>query len=370
VFILSCFNGAQMALMKWVVAFWLVPAIAYAAESAPPAVQAGSTFAAADTLACGTESNPDAKDCLANLSWTPTKFTVDVENAGPGGGDYLVRFPSARPIGNATNDRVAMEWFAARDADNAIRKAPAVVVVHESGSRMTVGRLIARGIRAQGVHAFLLHLPGYGARRVRGIATVDRIIPLLHQGIADTRRARDAVVALPAVDRSVVGLQGTSLGGFVAATVAGLDHGYNRVFIVLAGGNLADVLFNGSKELAKARKRLADAGITDKQIRDVAHQVEPLRLAHRINPAETWLYSGKFDCVVPPRCAVALAKAAHLPDGHHIEIPADHYTGIIYLPQVILEISQRVKKPLGQPTGMAASHEDTRANETPKSTAH
>src|SRR6185312_9484118 len=102
-----------------------------------------------------------------------------------------------------------------------------------------------------GLHAFLVHLPGYGARRVEGHSQLDRTLPSLQQAIADVRRARDAVVALPMVDDSVVGVQGTSLGGFVAATVAGLDHGYNRVFILLAGGNLEEVLFHGSNEVAK-----------------------------------------------------------------------------------------------------------------------
>jgi hypothetical protein len=70
--------------------------------------------------------------------------------------------------------------------------------------------------------------------------------------------------------------------------------------------------------------------------------VEPLRLAHRINPAEFWLYTGKFDDVVPRRCSLALAKAARLSIDHHIEIPADHYSGAIYLPQVVQQMKERM----------------------------
>jgi dienelactone hydrolase len=235
-----------------------------------------------------------------------------------------------------------MEWFAARGEDKQIRRAPAVVVVHESGRQMTVGRLVARGIAAKGVHAFLVHLPGYGPRRVAGFPGLEQIMPAMHEAIADVRRARDAAVALPVVDRSAIGLQGTSLGGFVAAGVAGLDHGYNRVFILLAGGNLEEVLFHGSNEVAKTRGKLAAAGITDEQIRAAAHELEPLRLAHRIHPAETWLFSGKYDTVVPPRCSQALAKAAQLPDGHFVQFSADHYSGIIYLPTVVEQISKQM----------------------------
>jgi cephalosporin-C deacetylase-like acetyl esterase len=198
--------------------------------------------------------------------------------------------------------------------------------------------MIARSLGGQGLHAFLINLPGYGPRRVEELKSVERLLPALQQGIADVRRARDAVVALPVVDDSAIGLQGTSLGGFVAATVAGLDDGYDRVFILLAGGNLKDVVMQGSEDAAKTRKKLLDAGITEEQIVEYARHVEPLRLAHRIDATSTWLYSGKYDNVVPPKCSLALAKAAALPEGHHIEMPCDHYSGILQLPQVMQQI--------------------------------
>jgi dienelactone hydrolase len=339
-------TGNDMARARWFFLLWLCPAIASGQAGAPADIKLGDRFAATDTLACGTDADDDAQECLANLSWTPTEFAVHLDSTEAGCGDWLVRFPSARPIGNSTNDLVSMEWFAARDKEGAIRQARAIVVVHESGRRMTVGRLIARGLSSQGLHAFLIHLPGYGARRVEGLSEVKGALPALQQAIADVRRARDAVVALPTVDRCVVGVQGTSLGGFVTATVAGLDRGYDRVFILLAGGNLHEVVLHGAKDAAKTREKLAAAGVTEEDIKELARQVEPLRLAHRINPVGTWLYSGAFDDVVPPRCSLALVKAAQLPDGHHIQLPVDHYSGILYLPQVIQQMYKRMVEPL------------------------
>jgi dienelactone hydrolase len=336
----------SMAIAKWISLLALLPALAYAVEPVTPPIAVGSEFAATDTLACGDESNADAKDCLTKLSWAPTKFTVQLQAAQPDHGDYLVRFPSPRPIGDSTNDLVSMEWYPARDAKGAIREARAVVVVHESGRSMTVGRLIARSLNWQGLHTFMVQLPGYGARRSAGSPpSLERILPMMEQGIADVRRARDAVVALPMVDHSVVGLQGTSLGGFVTATVAGLDHGYDRVFILLAGGNVADVILHGSRDAEKVHAKLLAAGLTDDQITEAAHRIEPLRLAHRINPGTTWLYSGTLDNVVPPRSSLALAKAANLSKDHHIEFAADHYLGIMYLPPAVMQISQRMFEP-------------------------
>ena len=334
-----------MATFRWLCLWLLLPAVAGGQEVAPAALELGSKFAAADSLNCGAETNDDARECAAELAWEPGSFDVELEAAAPGCGDWLVRFPSARPIGNAINDLVSMEWFAARDEQKAIRPARAVVVVHESGRQMTAGRLIARGFNAHGLHSFLIHLPGYGARRDEKLTDVERGLDSMQQAIADVRRARDAVAALPVVDSSVVGVQGTSLGGFVTATVAGLDRGYERVFILLAGGNLEEVVFNGAKDAAKFRQKLAEAGVTEEQIKELARKVEPMRLAHRIDPEATWLYSGKFDDVVPPSCSIALAKAAKLPVGHHVEMPADHYSGVIYLPKVIKQFADQMGTP-------------------------
>lgn len=168
----------------------------------------------------------------------------------------------------------------------------------------------------------------------------------LQNKLADVRRARDAVVALPMIDPAVVGVQGTSLGGFVTATVAGLGTGYDRVFILTAGGNLHQVVLQGAKDAAKMRKRLVAAGLMDEQIKELAQQVEPLRLARRINPAETWLYCGTFDDVVPPSCSLALAQAVQLPAGHYIELPVNHYKGVLYLPIVIQQIHKFMGDPL------------------------
>src|SRR4051812_31180650 len=143
-----------IAVPRWILLLSILPAITHAAEPATPAIAVGSKFSALDTLACGEESSTDAKDCLTELSWAPAKFTVELEAAQPGHGDYLVRFPSPRPIGEATNDLVSMEWFPALDKSGAIRKARAVVVVHESARSMTVGRLIARSLNWQGLHTF------------------------------------------------------------------------------------------------------------------------------------------------------------------------------------------------------------------------
>jgi dienelactone hydrolase len=233
-----------------------------------------------------------------------------------------------------------MEWHLARDENGHPMEAPAIVVVHESGSGMTVGRMIARGLSSHGIHTFMLQMPGYGVRRQSKEREVTTFLPSLKQAIADVRRARDAVAALPYVDVRTIGVQGTSLGGFVTATVSGLDAGFQRQFILLAGGNLNDVIFLGQKDAATVRRRLEEAGITIEH----ARQIEPLRLAHRVRPEVTWLFSGKYDDVVPPTCSHAFAGAARLTTDHHLELPVNHYSGIVLLPKILKDIASAMKE--------------------------
>ena len=316
-------------------------------DTLPGGVQlvVGAQFDATDTLDCGIETSADATACLKDLGWKPEPFRVHVQASdGKGRGDWLIRFPSPKPLGNNASDLVAMEWYPARDMDHNPVMAPAVVVVHESGRGMTVGRVIAKGLNASGLHAFLLHMPGYGVRRVEGVDEARQLLPALKQAISDVRRARDAVSVLPFIDSQLVGLQGTSLGGFVSATVCGLDTGYDRAFILLAGGDLQTVVLTGAKDAAKARQRLLEAGVSREQIMEMTRQIEPLRLAHRIRPSTTWLFSGMYDDVVPPACAAALVDAAGLPDGHHVRMPVDHYSGAVLLPLIIQQMAAKMTR--------------------------
>lgn len=310
-------------------------------------------FTATDSLDCGQEDSEDARQCLEGLSWKPAKFQVRLTQGKESDKmDRLVRFNSPQPLGDATNDMVALEWYMAIDSEGRPVKAPAMVVVHESGSGMTVGRMLAKGLRAHGLHAFMMQMPGYGVRKSQSTTEAHskegdalRLIPAMKQAIADARRARDAVSILPNVDSSLIGIQGTSLGGFVTASVGGFDAGFDRVFVLLAGGDLNQVIFNGAKDAADVRKRLEEAGATREMIMEGTRHIEPLRIAHRIRPEVTWLYSGKFDDVVPPACSHALAQAAKLPQEHHIEMPVDHYSGALLMPKILLEMAKIMQSP-------------------------
>jgi Acyl-coenzyme A:6-aminopenicillanic acid acyl-transferase/Prolyl oligopeptidase family len=321
----------------------LVASMPTSKSPAKDSISLNSKFEAIDSLNVQADASDDAQQCLEDLTWEPSKFEVAIRNAKKDCGDWQVAFPSSRPSGVIANDQVTVEWYQAKNEAGSPIVAPAVVVVHESGSGMTVGRIIAKGLAKQGVHAFMIQLPFYGERRPENKRpSGDQLFLAMKQGIADSRRARDAVAAIPLVDNSCICIQGTSLGGFVTATTAGLDCAYDRVFIFLAGGDLYDVVTSGKKDAAKFREELNRNGVTDAQIKELLSAVEPLRLAHRLAPESTWMFSGQFDDVVPLKNANKLAVAANLSESHHIKMLANHYSGVIYLPSVIKQMSELI----------------------------
>ncbi|TWU25440.1 Alpha/beta hydrolase family protein [Novipirellula galeiformis] len=318
-------------------------------EGADLAFLERQVFASEDTLDAREEASADARKCLDGLLWEPGKFEVKCGSPLASKGDALVSFPSPISSGDALNDRVTMEWYLARDDDQKPAVRPAVVVVHESGSNMVAGRVFARGFQASGLHAFLIHLPYYGERRTANQDPDRRkLVEAMRQAVADVRRARDAVAALPFVEDGKVSLQGTSLGGFVSATSASLDSGYDdcgydKVIILLAGGNLMDVIQSGKRDAARFRQQLEQSGLSVDEIKSIVEQVEPLRVAHRLNPNNTWLYSADYDQVVDIKNAVALANGIGLSLNHHVRMLADHYSGIIFVPFVLPRMAQHIR---------------------------
>jgi len=304
-------------------------------------------FIAVDTLSPQAPASDDVRACLSGLAWKPQSFEVTcaAETTAGAAHQSVLRFPSPVDTGNPENDRVAVLWYQP-PGPSADRLKPALVVVHESGSSMPVGKLFATLFAGQGVHAFLVQLPNYGLRRTANKKpTGDQFLVAMRQGIADVRRARDAVATLPGVDPTRISIQGTSLGGFVASTAAGLDHGFDQVFIMVAGGDLYGMLERGQREAAELRERLEKAGFTGDKLKELMWAVEPTRLAGRLDPRTTWLYSAEYDTVVPMANALALKNAASLPDDHHMRLPGDHVTTIVYVPMILDHVVKRIIPP-------------------------
>ena len=302
------------------------------------------TFDARDTLQIEPDASKDAQEMLDELAWKSEAFKV-ICRAEEGQADALVTFPSPRPSGDEVNDRVVMEWYIARDAQGQPVDASAMLVLHILDGRMYVARLIARTFAFSGTHAFVMHLPYYGQRRgPKFQGETAHILTRVRQGVADARRARDAIAALPGVQSERIGIEGTSLGGFVTSVTAAIDDAFDPVLIVLAGADVHGMLLHGQKDAANVRRRLEDAGHEGRKLKELAWRVEPSRLAHRLNPDNTWLFSAEEDQVVPAANARALADAADLATSHHVWMSGNHYTCAIHLPRVTAQMAKIIRE--------------------------
>ena len=92
----------------------------------------------------------------------------------------------------------------------------------------------------------------------------------------------------------------------------------DHMFLLLAGGQLYEVLQTGQRDAAQIRSRLAEAGLSEEVLRKGLYSFETTRLAHRLSTQKTWLFSGKFDTVVKPRYARALSEKIGLKEEHHV----------------------------------------------------
>ncbi len=303
------------------------------------------------------DQSPDVRKALNEFNYKTGEFSITVtpNRDGRRTGQSIVSYPSPRPdlaIKNKNNpkqpkpDAVYLEWYRAspQKGQKLDLRRPAVLLLHSLDPRLIIARGLARGIHLRGIHVFVIHMPGYGRRRVPG-AFFDgaSFFARATQAVADARRARDAIAALPGVDPKRISIQGTSLGGFIATPVASLDNAFANTFIVLAGGNLFNMFQTGQREAKWIRQSLERAGFKGDRLKELCFRIEPTRLAHRLNPKRTWLFSAMADQVVPTANAKALATAMAIPKSHHHWVTGDHYSSVFHIRWIIEQMIKQIR---------------------------
>ncbi|MEM1212445.1 MAG: hypothetical protein AAGI68_09130 [Planctomycetota bacterium] len=327
---------------------------------------AESVYPAVDTGGRWTDERVAVKRALQGLGWEPGGFEVRVVEGDAWWGDAeaTVRFASPRERGPATQREVVMRWYRARDAEGRLVEGavahPTLVLVHSLHPGMVLARAIARGVSDAGWHVLVMELPGYGDRRGRrgafaGMVAIEDGV----QAVADARRAWDAVRVLPGVDGERVSLGGVSLGGVVAATAGGLDGGlkppakrgsegvgYRSLHVLFAGGDLWDgVLGKPAKDAVFVRRAFERQPGGLAALRERLKGLEPVRLAHRLDPERVWLISAADDMVFPAASAAAWADAVGvegLPVEHRVVFAGQHYTAALALPAVVGELVRQL----------------------------
>lgn len=245
-------------------------------------------------------------------------YEVELRLDAPGHSVLAVRFPTPVESPDPANNTVHAEYFRPAGAGASGRR-PAVVVLHILGADFALSRFIAARLADRGVAALFVKLPYYGERRPPGsrdrfLSTdTERSIRVMRQGVCDVRRAAAWLASRPEVDPEKLGVTGVSLGGIVASVAASVDPTLNRAALILAGGDLARVMWE-MPEAARHRAAWLASGRTFEDLRALTLPFDPLTYAGRLAVGKRVLMvAGNVDEVIPPASARALWEAAGRP---------------------------------------------------------
>lgn len=249
-----------------------------------------------------------------------------------------VRFASPIATPDVENNTVHAEFFAPEGAG----RRPAVVVLHILGADFALSRYLSARLAQAGVSALFVKLPYYGERRPPGrkkqflSSDIERSVLSMRQGVCDVRRAAAWLASRPEVDRDKLGVTGISLGGIVASVAAAVDPSLNRAAILLAGGDLARILWDlPEPEAARYRSLWVESGRTFADLKRLTEPFDPLTYAPRLAGKRLMMLAGTVDEVIPPASARALWLAAGKPPIHWYD--CGHYSAAGFLLPAVRE---------------------------------
>lgn len=250
---------------------------------------------------------------------------------------WALRFPSPLPGDVAANNIVHAEYFLPASPPPEGSRYPAAVVLHILGADFPLSRFMAARLADNGIAALFVQLPYYGKRKpadqpdVRFLSgDLTRSVTAFRQGVLDIRRAIAWLASRPEVDSTKIYATGISLGGIMASLATAIDPMASGGVFVLAGGGLADILWNmPEKEARVYREAWQKSGRTFENLRGLVDPFDPLTYADRLRGKRVKMILAKVDEVVPARSGEALWKAAGEPE--IVRYDAGHYSAAAFI---------------------------------------
>jgi len=218
---------------------------------------------------------------------------------------YEVQFPSALNSPYPVNNTVRLRAFMPTDT---IGTVPCVVLLHYWGATdLRLEAQIGRELNSKGIAAVAMVLPYHMSRTPQGSrsgelalqADPQKLILSMTQSILDLRRTVDWIETRPEIDKTRIGLAGTSLGGIVSALGFGIEPKFKIGSFVLAGSDLAGILWNSSRVVSQ-REDMRRRGFTEEKLRAALAIIEPGTYLRPIDGRPSLVIAASLDTVVPP----------------------------------------------------------------------
>lgn len=265
-------------------------------------------------------SDPALAPLLERYAFKDGDFRWDLRETkvAPAVTTSWLSFPSAVTTDVEENNTVWCRYW--RPVEERGRR-PAVILLHWLGGRFDVLEMIGFRLAESGIPALLMYMPYYGPRMPAGRdrkdvfseGNVETLAASFRQAVMDVRRAGDWLASRPDVEPSRIGIVGISLGAIVGGLTAGVDDRFGRSVFIIGGGDLPAILLNPSRETALARKKIAEAGLSARQIGELCRDVDPCTFAARIRPEEVLMINADADEVIPKAATERFYEAAGRP---------------------------------------------------------
>ncbi|MBI5366107.1 MAG: prolyl oligopeptidase family serine peptidase, partial [Planctomycetes bacterium] len=259
-----------------------------------------------------------------------------------------VTFPSPAPSGTAPNDTVYGDLFEPKTATD----AAVVILPIWQGGDTTLERLIAHHLARRGLAAFVMDLPYQFHRSPPGVRSgsltlssdQERTQASFAQGVQDAQRAAAFLVRERGIARDKVGIMGVSLGGFFSAVAYGATPTFKAGVFVLAGGDLAEILWHDSRETARIKRESIEHGIDLPTVRRLCLPFDPLSWATPEKRRGVLLVNAVSDEVVPFANARKLWQSYGKP--RWIKMPGDHYSVAVFITLILEEVRDHFAREL------------------------
>lgn len=232
-------------------------------------------------------------------------FEMDVNPPVDGGEGVVVeslKFPSAfRSVDPERNDVVRCRLYRTAEPE----KAAVIALGGWKFDPLTPE--LSRDLAKSGIQVVWLEIPFQGQRTPKGRKPGELTLSddleqnesTFVQLAQDVGRLRHWLVHERGIDEARIGLLGTSLGGFAAATLYGMQPSYKAVTVQIAGADVAAVLFNGNWLTRRIQAGLRERGIDARTARELLRGMSPATWAAPERGAGVLLVAAELDEIVP-----------------------------------------------------------------------
>lgn len=210
-------------------------------------------------------------------------------------------------------------------------KVPAVFILPPIVGETVLDRRLGEKFCQNGIAAYILNV-------VKVIPTEEENLDLMVHDNSYVRALAGLRVVMKSLqsDNSLngrYGLMGTSLGGMLAAYIAGSESAIIASVVVVGAGNVPGVLTYSDQELVRAQRE-ARYGIfnlkSDQEYEDLLKPLvpnDPINVAHQVAPGSMYLFLALNDTTVPTKYQQELRSK--VPSPLVYEMSGNHFNGIV-----------------------------------------